>query len=94
MLSLQIDYRRDPEHGKNRSEFVTQISRMEEVLSKHRKRNPATLGMDETDEDKMKRQLWLDVTGLKSHITELGLALPDSYNDLYSMVNSAYQSKK
>ena len=70
---------------------------MEEVLSKHRKRNAgaaATEGVDSTDEEKMKHQLLLDVTALKSHITELGLAVPESYNDLSSMVFSAYNPKK
>ena len=62
---------------------------MEEVLSKHRKRNlpgESMDGIDETDEEKMKHQLLLDVTALKSHISELNLVLPASYNNLFSMV--------
>ena len=73
------------------------ISRMEEVLSKHRKRNlpgESVDGVDETDEEKMKHQLLLDVTALKSHISELNLVLPASYNNLFSMVYGAYNQKK
>lgn len=70
---------------------------MEEVLSKHRKRNlpgESVDGVDETDEEKMKHQLLLDVTALKSHISELNLLLPASYNSLFSMVYGAYNQKK
>ena len=70
---------------------------MEEVLSKHRKRpvgGEVAESVDETDEDKMKHQLVLDVTALKTHFTELGLPIPQSYEELFSMVSSAYTQKK
>ena len=71
---------------------------MEEVLSKHRKRpvggESGQDGVDETDEDKMKHQLLLDVTALKSQFTELGMGVPESYNGLYSIVYDAYHQKK
>lgn len=70
---------------------------MEEVLSKHRKRASLSSqidGMDETDEDKMKHQLLLDVTALKSSITDLGIAIPSSYSDLFAMTYNAYSQKK
>ena len=69
---------------------------MEEVLSKHRVRNSLTEsreGVKETDEEKMKHQLLLDVTALKSHITELGLQVPSSYNDVFTLVSNAYSQK-
>lgn len=70
---------------------------MEEVLSKHRKRASISSqldSMDETDEDKMKHQLLLDVTALKSYITDLGIAVPASYSDLFAMAYNAYTQKK
>ena len=71
---------------------------MEEVLSKHRKRpvggDNSQDGVDETDEDKMKHQLLLDVTALKSQFTELGMEISVSYDGLYSMVYNAYKQKK
>lgn len=70
---------------------------MEEVLSKHRKRTSmegSLDGVDETDEEKMKHQLLLDVTAFKSHITDLGMDIPPSYTDLFSMVYNAYSQKK
>ena len=69
---------------------------MEEVLSKHRIRNSLTESgerMEETDEDKMKHQLLLDVTALKSHIGDLGLEVPASYNDVFTLVSNAYYTK-
>ena len=70
---------------------------MEEVLSKHRKRvsvGEAGDGVDETDEEKMKHQLLLDVTALKSYITDLGITVPPSYSELFTMVYNAYSQKK
>lgn len=70
---------------------------MEEVLSKHRKRsslNSSMESIDETDEDKMKHQLLLDVTALKSHISDLGMAIPPSYTELFTMVYNVYSHKK
>lgn len=69
---------------------------MEEVLSKHRKRTQIENGerADETDEEKMKHQLLLDVTALKSHISDLGIAIPDAYSDLFTLVYDAYSHKK
>lgn len=69
---------------------------MEEVLSKHRIRNSLPESgerVEETDEDKMKHQLLLDVTALKSHISEMGLEVPASYNDVFTLVSNAYYAK-
>lgn len=69
---------------------------MEEVLSKHRARNSITENgerLEETDEDKMKHQLLLDVTALKSHISNMGLEVPASYNDVFTLVSNAYYTK-
>ena len=77
-----------------------QIARMEEVLSKHRKRASAELrtmmgeGVDETDEEKMKHQLVLDVNGLLLVMNELKLPVPESYGVLLKTVKSAYAKKK
>lgn len=70
---------------------------MEEVLSKHRKRVSAETmmeGVDETDEEKMKHQLVLDVNGLLPYMNELKLPVPESYGELVKMVKSAYAKKK
>lgn len=69
---------------------------MEEVLSKHRIRNSLPESgerVEETDEDKMKHQLLLDVTALKSHISEMGLEVPASFNDVFTLVSNAYYAK-
>ena len=42
----------------------------------------------------MKHQLLLDVTALKSNITDLGIAIPSSYSDLFAMTYNAYSQKK
>ena len=55
---------------------------MEEVLSKHRIRNSLPESgerVEETDEDKMKHQLRLEV--------------PASYNDVFTLVSNAYYAK-
>lgn len=51
-------------------------------------------GVDETDEEKMKHQLVLDVNGLLPYMNELKLPVPESYGELVKMVKSAYTKKK
>ena len=70
---------------------------MEEVLSKHRQKSQFSEGGqngDETDEEKMKHQLLLDVTALKTHITDLHINVPSSYSTLFTTVYNAYSEKK
>ena len=70
---------------------------MEEVLSKHRKRmsiGSRNDSIDETDEDKMKHQLLLDVNGLLPYMKEMSLPVPESYNTLVTTVRSAYSKGK
>ncbi|OAO11794.1 oligomeric Golgi complex subunit 2 [Blastocystis sp. ATCC 50177/Nand II] len=70
----------------NIEDILKTISRMEEVLSKHRIRN----SLPESGE---RHQLLLDVTALKSHISEMGLEVPASYNDVFTLVSNAYYAK-
>lgn len=67
------------------------------MLSKHRKRVSAEMmveGVDETDEEKMKHQLVLDVNGLLPYMNELKLPVPESYGVLARTVKSAYVKRK